>query len=481
MVLIFNACRNDQFYSGELMLNFSEDTLRFDTVFTELGSATRYVKIFNPHPDAVNIETLAIEGGDQSFFRMNVDGESGQNLSNILIPSNDSVYVFIEVTIDPDNPLSESPFVIEDKLLINGNETLQDVHLEAWGQNANYIPAKNSPGAITLLPCQNGVTVWDDPKPYVIYGILLIDECDLQIAAGTQIYVHGGVVNSQDLGIYNDGLILVGPNGKITANGTVQDTIVFQGDRLELPFLDDPGQWQGLRFLAESRQNRLDNVTVKNSIFGVWLDSLAQVDIRQSKIYNTTSVGVVAIHADLDMQNTLIHSNLNHSVQCLYGGNYNFDYCTFASYGTDREALRLSNYICRDVPFCTEADLNTLNIQMNNCLVAGSLSEELFLDDLTEGDGISFNYQFKNCIVRIDSILDDPVFGDFFNFCENCIELNTSDNDTLFVDIDNEDFHLDTMSVAEGKGRPIGNVLIDLDGKLRDASTPDIGCYEFQE
>lgn len=475
-----NSCRNDNFFEGDTDLTNSVDTLRFDTVFTELGSATRYVKVFNDESENLQITNVSLESGDQSFFRMNINGESGNELTDVTIPPNDSIYIFVEVTIDPDNPLSVSPFIIEDKILMNVNGSEHQVYLEAWGQNAIYIPSKNQPGAITLLPCTNGNTVWDDPKPYVIYGILFIDDCTLTIAPGTQVYVHGGVVSSDDLGVYNDGLILIGENGQLRSKGTLQDTIVFQGDRLETGFQDASGQWQGIRFLSQSNNNEIDFTTIKNSIFGIWLDSLAEANVSYSKIYNTSSVGVVNIHADMNMQNTLIHSNGSHALQCTYGGNYNFDYCTFASYGNDKEAIRLDNYLCRD-PFCFEFSENPLTVSMTNTIISGSQRDELFMDDISEGATDLYNYSFTNTIVKVDTLLESAGFTNFFNNCDDCINLNSADNDTLFVDIDISDYHLDTMSVAEQKGIPILSITDDLDGKARDSNTPDIGCYEFQQ
>ncbi len=480
LILLQTACRDDSFFDGTTELSFSTDTLRFDTVFTELGSATRFVRIFNEESKQLLIENITLEGGSESFFRMNVDGVPGNAFTDVVIPPRDSLYIFVEVTIDPDNPLTSSPFIIEDKILMNLGGQEQFVQLEAWGQNANYIPAINEAGAITQLPCQGGQTVWDDPKPYVVYGILFIDDCTLTIAPGTQIYVHGGVVSDEELGVYNDGLLLVGPNGSIHAQGTVEDTIVFQGDRLEESFQDDSGQWQGLRFLEESEDNIFDYTTIKNSIFGMWLDSLAEAKVDHSRIMNTSNAGLINIHSKMEMNNSLIHSNGGPAVQCIYGGEYEFNYCTFASYGNDVEAFWLNNFLCRDpLQLCFEFSVNPLNAEITNSIIVGSQDDELILDDITFGAPGNFNYQFTNSIVRVDELLDS--IPNFFDNCIDCININSSDNDTLFVDLDIQDYHLDTMSVAENRAIPLSNLTDDLDAKPRDAVSPDIGCYEFQQ
>lgn len=475
ILLLFHSCRNDNFYEGDIQLGYSVDTLRFDTVFTTLGSATRFVKLYNPHSETVKISSVSLESGQSSFFRMNIDGASGKSLTDIEILANDSIYVFVEVTIDPNNPVTYSPFVIEDRMLINTSSGEQFVRLEAWGQNAVYMGLA---GDFEDFNCQGGEIVWDDPRPYVIYGVLVINDCTLVWPPGTQIYVHGGVVNNQ-FGIYNDGVILVDSTGTLIANGTLQDTIVVQGDRLEASFQDDAGQYQGIRFLPDS-QGELSHLTIKNSIFGVWADSVSTVKIDHAKIFNTSSVGLVALHANVDMSNTLIHSNGSHAVQCTYGGNYNFDYCTLASYSNDREAIRMDNYLCRD-QFCFEVTTNALNITIDNSIIVGSQADELFMDDISNGAPGLYNYNFRNNIVRVDTLLDTPVFGTFFNNCIDCINVNSASNDTLFVDVDNLDFRLDTMSLAEERALVLNGIDDDLDGNLRSNVNPDIGCYEFQQ
>ena len=54
-------------------------------------------------------------------------------------------------------------------------------------------------------------------------------------------------------------------------------------------------------------------------------------------------------------------------------------------------------------------------------------------------------------------------------------------NDMLVV---YDDFHLDSLSIAEGIGVPIKfpiPIAIDLEGRLRDITNPDAGCLEREE
>jgi hypothetical protein len=72
--------------------------------------------------------------------------------------------------------------------------------------------------------------------------------------------------------------------------------------------------------------------------------------------------------------------------------------------------------------------------------------------------------------------------------CKNCINgLGTAalflkdnpklKNDPKLIGI-LDDYHLDTLSIADGKGKILQGIDNDLDGVLRNTSTPDVGCYE---
>ena len=151
------SCQKERFTTAsEDKLTFSTDTLRFDTAFTQLGSATRYFKIYNPHNRRIRISRIYLEQGDQSRFQLNVDGLPGSEHLDLEIAVNDSMYVFAEVTINPNQPASASPFVIQENLVFETNGNEQKVILEAWGQNAVYLPSRFSADSITQYGCNGG-------------------------------------------------------------------------------------------------------------------------------------------------------------------------------------------------------------------------------------------------------------------------------------------------------------------------------------
>jgi len=482
-LLCYSCSPDDDFITDSgAKLEFSVDTLRFDTVFTSLGSATRILKIFNRNDQPIRIDKIMVEGGSNSPFRLNIDGDPGEEAENVEIPANDSLYIFGEVTIDPNQPLSISPFVIEDNLIFITNGNTQTVLLEAWGQNANYIPSRFNQGGIAVLSCNLMEEVWDDPKPYVIYGILFIDDCTLVLPPGTRIHIHGGFGTTYQLNtmgdsirtFYNDGRIIVGQRGRLIANGTAQDSVVFQGDRLEDGFQDVEGQWFGIIVSAGSRGSVLNHTTIKNSIIGIAADSASTLRLNETKIFNTSSSGLLGIHAQVDVRNSLFYNNAAGAVRLVYGGDYNFDYCTLASYGVDASALTMGNSLCLDPPLCSTYRPYRLNVRLRNSIVFGSRRDEIGLSAVPEA---AFNYDFQNCIVKVDELLDPQAVPDFFDQCDPCI--NADRNAVLFFNVDESNYHLDTLSIAEEMAAPISGISLDLDGENRDGATPDIGCYEY--
>lgn len=461
------------------MLEFSLDTLRFDTVFTEVGSATRSFRVRNPLDESVNISTIQL-GNRTDQFRLNIDGVPTNSANNIELLPNDSLWIFVEVTIDPDAPVSVSPFVIEEEVFfeINGND--QSVLLEAWGQNANYLPSRFSAGDFTRISCDNDSLRFDDPKPYVIYGILIVDSCHVAFPAGTEIYVHGGVARTDEDVIFQDGLIAFTGNASLQSRGTRDKPVVITGDRLENEFDDVRGQWAGVRFLGGSRGNRMSHTWINNSIVGVRVDSSAVLRMDNCEIRNTAGAGIVGVHANILAQNCLIADNGLYSGIFSFGGTYTFLHSTFSNYQTQRAAIRLDNYQCINNDCSIGVQTNRLVAAFTNCLIYGSDSDEIELDDAFDGEEpTQFRYIFKNCVVAVDELLEADQYPNFFDNCEDCI--NATREDEVFRDYEAFDYRLDTMSVAIGKAFPLPTVMFDIEGNTRDGLTPDIGCYEFVE
>ncbi len=478
-VLMLGCTKVTYIMDQDAQLAFSVDTLTFDTVFTQRGSATRSIKIYNEHDQFIRISRIWLDPSITGFFRMNVDGIAGNDAVDVEVPPQDSIYVFLEVTVDPDRPQSESPFIINDQLnfLTNGNE--QRVVLEAWGQNANYLPDLKASGSQSLYTCNLNEWVWDDPRPYVIFGALVIDSCTLVMPPGTQVYVHGGFGYTSEGSPYNDGILFFFDRGKLRIEGTFEDPVVIQGDRLESSFQDISGQWGRIQLGAQTRGHSINHAIIKNGIIGLLVDSMADLTIRNSQVFNTSSSAIAGYQANITAENCLFHSSGGNNVTIILGGNYDFTYCTLANFGTATESLRATNFTCLDGSVtCNDVIAYPLNMSFTNSIIFGSSRDEISLvDAVGDQDPSFFNYHFENCVVRVDELLDEGGHPDFFEFCDPCIQ--GDGNSILFTDTEAADYHLDSLSIAEMMAKPVANIRRDLDGVERDLDNPDIGCYEY--
>lgn len=479
-ILLLGSCQNDRVFEGDMVpLEFSLDTLRFDTVFTEIGTVTRFFKVFNPLDEAVILDRVAL-ADETSFFRINVDGVSADVVENTRIEALDSIWVFVEATIDPNQPLSFSPFVIEDLIEIQAGQSDYAINLEAWGQNANYVPNRFANGQINSFSCNGGTIVWDDPKPYVIYGVLGLDGCRLVIAEGTEVYVHGGIGINEEIGVFNDGIIVVLPNSSIQIQGTAENPVRIQTDRLEEEFQEIPGQWAGILIQAGSRNNLFNHTIIQHSIVGISIDSAASLILNSCQISYTSGSGLSASHAQVDATNCLFFQNLINGISLNYGGSYTFNHCTSANYDNQGVALSANNIRCTD-PLCQgEVFFNPLNLNMTNCIVTGNDEDEIsFFDLMDREDPNAFRFNLRNCFINLDEILDANQYPDFFDNCTECQTL--AKQDTLFTDLLMQDFHLDTLSQAIDQGLYLPFVDDDIEGNPRESNLVDVGCYEFQK
>ena len=168
-ITIFNSCRKEEKITSDpsAKLEFSGDTVLFDTVFTTVGSTVASFLVYNPNDKKVVISSIQLAGGETSQFRLNIDGVPGASASNVEISGHDSLFIFVEVNIDPTNALS--PFLVKDSILFSTNGNVQDIKLLAYGQDAHYFhPNTHIPGypPFSIIPCVNNIAHWVNDKPY---------------------------------------------------------------------------------------------------------------------------------------------------------------------------------------------------------------------------------------------------------------------------------------------------------------------------
>ena len=461
------SCQKKDIISTDssLKLEFSNDSIIFDTVFTTLGSATHRLMIYNNSNSKIKISNMLLEGGGSSQFKLNLDGESGSNFTDIEIPGKDSLYVFARVTIDP-NDLN-NPYVVEDQLkfLTNGNE--QSIKLVAWGQNANYILANTfSPGfpAYKIVADSLETVHWTNEKPYVIYGFAVINSYgELIIDEGTRVHFH----ENSGLWAYADGLLKV--------YGTQENMVHFSGDRLEDQYSDISGQWDRI-WLMESRRgenHEIHNAIIENGFIGIQAESFLryaedELIMHNVIIQNMTGIGVFTRLYNIQSTNTLLANCGGYCLALTSGGNYDFKHSTIANYWShsirNTPSLFLNNYFYDSI----EGNVSVpFSFNMGNSIVYGYNNDEFETDMFGTADSI---YYFDHCDLKTSRNISD-------NSIYNSVLRN---EDPIFLNYLENDYRLDTLSPLIGIGKPeiASTVPFDLLGNSR-TPLPDLGVYQF--
>ena len=468
-MLAGQACKkNNQINpDASLKLSFSTDTLLFDTVFTSLGSATHQLRIYNPNSDDLKISSIRLLGGESSPYRLNLDGENNTEFYDKIIPANDSLFSFLRVTINP-NDLN-TPFVVEDELEFITNGNTQIVKLLAWGQNANYIVADkvvtlgNVKYPYHIVADSLQTTVWTNERPYVIYGWALINSWGtLKIEEGTRIYCHQGS------GIFS------WSDGQLIINGTAENPVIIQGDRLEAYYNDTPGQWEQILMMdgRAGADHRISHAIIRNGTIGLNCQSSLKVTecalrIDNTIIENQSGYGLYSILYPVEAKNFVI-ANCGFANFWAFGGDYRFVHGTFADYWQDQHnnniAISVAN---RAIDGNEELFYYPFHMEMDNCIVYGKQKDEF---STAFGPDADSTFILDHCLIKSEKF-NGGMAG--FSHCLFNLE-------PYFVD-ELRDYHIDSIaSPVIGTGNPLfGNeVPYDLDGVLR-VGAPDIGAYQF--
>ena len=490
--LLFYACSDDAFEttksSGDL--KFSRDTVFLDTVFTNTSSSTRTLKIYNRSNQNITIPSIQLGRGEQSFYRLNVDGIAGKSFENIDILSKDSIFIFVEATIDFSRVTNP---IYTDSIVFDSGNNLQDVKLVTLVQDAHFLfPKKDADGIkekiilginadgeeITVDGFYlDGDTEWNNDKPYVVYGYVGVPENKiLTINKGVKIHFHK-----------NSGL-LVEKGATLKVNGSLGEEVIFEGDRLEPGFSEIPGQWGTIWLRAGSKEHEIDYAIIKNNTIGILMDSIGSLTeptlrIKNTQIYNNSTYGILGRTANIKGENLVIANSGQSVLGCTIGGTYNFSHSTFANYWSNSlrslPAVLINNYLKYQQSNGSEAllvrDLNAANF--TNCIVDGSQNIEFFLD---QAEGSVFNYNFKNNLLKFNdpggNYKDNPLF-DFED--DSHYQSNIFNGKSDFKNIDLNQLIIGAESDAVGKADKNTSLQTPLDilGVNR-AIEPDIGAYQ---
>lgn len=459
LLVSMGGCISDSFTSSPSdILSFSTDTVSFDTVFTDLGTPTARLRVYNKAKKAVNISSIKFAASETNFT-MNVDGQSGREFHDIEIRGGDSIYVFIECFIPEVD--RKTPQLIEDNLQFVTNGVMQNVVVEAWGQNVIRL---------------RGLTVEEDMTltaelPYVVFDSLVVaPSAKLTVQPGANLLFHDGAS--------------LKVNGTLEAVGAPGKMINMRGDRLDNVLPDVgydilAGQWTGVTFAPESFGNRLEFVDLRSTKTGVVVDSCGdlsrqKLEIVNSWLHNSQNNSLEVNYAWVDAYGSAF-SEAGGSAVYLAGGRHQFVQCTLSNYYLftypSEPLLWLTH--CMPESFYDNPSQPLMEANFQNCIFYG------LPPDINEGDLTGSNVYLQYCSLKSPGSDDDN-----FQWC-------LWDTDPLFLTVRNDyyfNYHVAEDSPVIGVGDPAyltPQCETDMDGFVRMAVSlngmPTLGAYAMPE
>jgi hypothetical protein len=452
-VLALNSSCKKTLIFSKGNLAFSKDTVVFDTVFTTIGSTTQQFKIYNKESNTIVISEVQLMGGNSSPFRINLDGLQGTHFSEIELEGGDSLFAFVEVTLNPNG--SNLPMVIEDSIRFKTNGKDQYVILAAWGQDI-YYHYSNLSGDASGWNLNEGV--WPNDKPHLIYGAAFVDEGkQLTIQEKTQIYMH----KNSFLYVYK---------GTLNIEGTLGNEVVIQGDRLESNYKDVSGQFYGVYF-NEAKTSTIEYTIIKNGTTGIHIEKDGNnganptVILKNTIIQNNARYGIMNFAGGkVTAENCVFSKNEFHAFINLAGSGFDFNHCTFTGYATGKTqlpAIGISDFYSSTGNPTLVTDVNGT---IRNCVIYGNQENEIAFNL----DNVGTNtFSISHSLIKLKEPGTNPPYS---NIIWN--------QDPLFKNSAEYDFTMWSTSPLIGAGVTT-SVTKDINGNLRDLISPDIGAYEF--
>lgn len=467
---LFNACNGlEEHYSTNpnYRLAFSADTISFDTVFTTIGSATKQLMVYNPNAEAMNIQSIMLASGGESGFRLNVDGRKGDYFDNVGILEEDSMFIFIEVTIDPND--ANQPLLVEDSIVFMSNAGRQSVLLEAYGQNMHL-----HKGGWKIT---QDTTLTND-LPHLVYdSITVAPGVTLRLAEGTTLYMH------------DKAKLIV--SGTLLSEGTLENPVTIRGDRLDfilddiLPYDRTPGQWDGIRFTDESMGNRMEHTIVRNGTTGINLEASdptnRKIEISNCQFTNMQTNVFRASNCQALISNTEF-SNSGGTVVALIGGSYQFTHCTLANFmrlvERNTSCLALANNYSdenetpRYVP---------LSVRFDNCIIDGSYGTGMGEIMLCEDEANPINYHFNHCVLATEAIEDEHFEEVLFVTDSTAPIYRMTGGEANRYQFDFRPDTVISLGVGKADREVTAQYPIDRLGvnRMESSDGPSIGAYEF--
>ncbi|QCX52952.1 hypothetical protein [Elizabethkingia sp. JS20170427COW] len=453
MLLFSIACSEEiEFDSPATELRFSADTIFCDTVFNQVRSETYAVKVFNSENKNVNISNIQLEGGSSSLYRINVDGRSGTQFSNIPLRAKDSLYIFIEIAPKSNAPVS----IAEDNILFHTTSGEKKVTLFSVVEDAEFfISSKDNPNILT----EN--TTWTPNKAKVIFGELnLAEGKTLTIEKGTKVYFHK-----------NSGL-KISKNAQLITHGDLGKEVIFRGDRHDPRYDTLPANWNGIQ-IEENAKVDFNYTKLMGGTTGLELYK-AIAHLKNTIIYTFQEFGIKAIASQVKAENLLMNDAGTASFGIFQGGNYDIAHSTIINYwknysNLNADALYVSNL--------WEDGKNThqgaVDVKLKNSILYSERENAVVFQP---SEGQTFNYSIQNCLIKYNERYSGFQWENNANITSSILNENPM---FLNLNLAKLNLRIEEQSPAKAKGNITVAQQTPLDyGKTNRTSQPSLGAYQ---
>ncbi|QSS97400.1 hypothetical protein [Psychroflexus sp. ALD_RP9] len=500
LVLLFilgiSSCREDfstSINSGNL--RFSKDTVYLDTVFTNIGSSTYQFKVYNNSDDDISIPQVTLAKGENSKFRLNVNGRTGKLINNVEILAKDSIFVFVEVTADISEVAQNSlEFLYTDQINFTSSSQTQKVELVSLIKDARFLYPERFPDGTTetLSLGQNAdgeevliegffmsdqELVMTNEKPYVIYGFAAVPSGKtLQIEPGARLHFHDGS------GLIAANGATIHAIGDYSSTDDLENEIIFESDRLEPEFSDVPGQWNTVWLTAGSTNHIFEHVTIKNATVGVLMDSSdgtinPTLQLKNTQIYNSSNVGLLARTGNIIAENLVINNAGQAALNLSLGGTYDFKHCTLVNYWQNSFRNFPAVLIENELETQEQIFVADLNASFSNCIIYGNENIEL---QFNANENAAFNINFDHSLVRFNDFNNNFANEALYNFDDTSIYTNIILNETPdFLNPQENQLIIGQDSAANISGNQTTANQVPLDILSEDRTLmPNLGAYQ---
>lgn len=466
LVSVLVSCSDDDTFGTSVnsRLTLTCDTVSFDTVFSRIPTSSRSFWIFNNSGDGIRCTNVRLARGNQSGFRVNVDGvylgpETGYKTTDVEIRKGDSIRVFVELTAPFNNKL-EPQYRSDNLVFTLENGARQQILLDAWTWDAD---------TVHTLRIETDSTISSVERPLIIFDSLVVSpNAKLTIAQGSTLYFH----DKAGMEVH----------GSLVCQGDSTANVTLRGYRLDnmfdyLPYDLTPGRWRGVHFHPESFDNVIDYTDLHSPFNGIVCDSSGiertKLTLTNSIIHNCQGDGLRTVENKVEVTNCQITNTLGDCV-AVYGGDVRLLHCTIAQFypfsANRGNALFFTNWRNNHATPLTM-------LSLDNSILTGYADDVLMGVPAPANDSIEvdFNYYLNYSLLRTPEI-DDSVrcVG---NVWESPDSLSSKNFVRIDTDLMRYDFHLDSISPARGAANPLKLYPTTREGLIRDPEHPDMGCY----